>query len=257
MPLSIELVDHAHRLEALTTEWAELARATGEGSLFRGPTWILPWFRHFGPALETTLHVLAGWDGARLVGLAPLYERTARFGPGVRAREIRLLGDAGPRPPALDLLVAPGYEERFAQTLVEHFVANGAPSWDVMDLAPLRDPSRARAFLAEKLDAAGKKVDTQDAGTTLVVALASAALSAHSLPPPDPHASVADDTALAKGLVALRRLSRLEWADRDEPSPLADAEAARMLGDVLADLVPKGRARLARLDDDHGEAVAA
>src|SRR5215470_2497827 len=163
MPLSIELVEDPRRLDALAAEWAELARASGEGGLFRGPTWIVPWWRHFGPALEATLHVVVGWDGSRLVGLAPLYERHARFGPAVRAREIRMLGDAGPRPPALDLLVGSGYEERFAQSLVDHFGVDGAPAWDVIDLAPLRDPSRARAFLAEKLDAAGKKIDAQDA----------------------------------------------------------------------------------------------
>src|SRR5262249_15232961 len=160
-------------------------------------------------------------------------ERHARFGPGVRAKEIRMLGDAGPRPPALDLLVASGYEERFAQSLVDHLGVDGAQGWDVIDLAPLRDPSRARAFLAEQLDGAGKKSDARDAATTLVVALAGAALSAGSLPPPDPRAQVAD---AEKGLVALRRLSRLEWADRDEPSPLADAEATRMLHDILAEL---------------------
>jgi GNAT superfamily N-acetyltransferase len=60
---------------------------------------------------------------------------------------------------------------------------------------------------------------------------------------------------LRKGMSVLRRLSRLEWAERDEPSPLADAEAASLLEDVS--LANAGRVRLTRLDDAAGEAVAA
>src|SRR5688572_5508785 len=189
MALSIELVVEPRRLESLQAEWSELARAGGDGALFRGPGWLLPWFTHFGPAMEAQLHVIAAWDGARLAGLAPFYERTARMGPGVKSRELRLLGDAGARPPALDLLVAAGAEERFAAGVVEHLIAASAEPWDVIDLAPLRDPSRARAYLAEKLDAGGRKVDTQDAGTTLVISLAAATLDPGTLPPAEPRAS--------------------------------------------------------------------
>src|SRR5688572_16567513 len=117
MGLSIELVDELSRLEALRAEWIELARAGGDSPFFRGPGWLLPWFRSFGPTMEAKLHVVAGWDGTKLVGLAPCYERTARMGPGVKLTEVRLLGDAGARPPAVDILVAPGNEERFAGAL--------------------------------------------------------------------------------------------------------------------------------------------
>ena len=54
---------------------------------------------------------------------------------------------------------------------------------------------------------------------------------------------------------ALRRLSRLEWAERDEPSPLADPEATALLEEVALELGKQGRVRLARLDDAQGEAV--
>src|SRR5205823_3079210 len=66
-----------------------------------------------------------------------------------------------------------------------------------------------------------------------------------------------DLVALRKGMSALRRLSRLEWAERDEPSPLADNEAAALLEEVALELGKQGRVRLARLDDATGEAVAA
>src|SRR5215471_1856764 len=150
MSLSTELVLDPRRLLELSPEWAELARRSGDGGLFRGPAWLWPWFKHFGPALDASLHVVVGWEGSRCVGLAPFYERSAKLG-GVKTREVRMVGDAGPRPPALDLLVGTGYEERFAHALAAHFTAEGARPWDVLDLAPLRDPSRPRAFLAERL----------------------------------------------------------------------------------------------------------
>lgn len=258
-PLQLQLIDEVAGLEALAPDWDALARAGGDGALFRGPTWILQWFRTYAPVFEASPHVLVARDGDAVVGIAPFYERTARLGPGVRPREIRLLGDAGPRPPALDLLVRPGYEERFAATLVSWFTGPSARPWDVMDLVPLRDPSRCRAFLAERLDGTGRKVDCHEAGTTLAVALAAAALAADSLPPADPRArAYADDRAgLEKGLAALRRLSRLEWASRDEASPISDAEGTRLLHDVVMELGPTGRVRLARFDDDRGEATAA
>src|SRR5205807_3812003 len=66
-----------------------------------------------------------------------------------------------------------------------------------------------------------------------------------------------DLAALRKGMTALRRLSRLEWSERDEPSPLADPEAIGLLEQVAMELGKQGRIRLARLDDPQGEASAA
>jgi GNAT superfamily N-acetyltransferase len=56
---------------------------------------------------------------------------------------------------------------------------------------------------------------------------------------------------------ALRRLSRLEWAERDEHSPMADPEAVGLLEEVALELGKQGRVRLARLDDSQGQACAA
>jgi GNAT superfamily N-acetyltransferase len=258
--LPLELIDDVAALEALVPKWEELAKSGGDGALFRGPTWILPWFRTYAPVLEATLHVLVAYEESRdrLVALVPLYERTARLGPGMKAREIRLLGDAGPRPPALDLLVLPGYEERLATALIQWFCGPNARPWDTIDLQPLRDPSRARAYLAEKLDGAGRKVDSHEAGYTMAVALTSVSSSTESLPAPDARARacVEDPSALDQGLAALRRLSRLEWAARDEASPIADAEATQFLQRVAAALAPQAACRLARLDDARGVAVA-
>jgi GNAT superfamily N-acetyltransferase len=67
-----------------------------------------------------------------------------------------------------------------------------------------------------------------------------------------------DDMAgMRKGLSALRRLSRLEWAEREEQSPLADIEAGALLEEIAITQGREGRARLTVLDDAAGEGIAA
>lgn len=253
----MDLIEAPSRLGALTPEWMQLAERGGVRALLGGPIWCELWLGCYGAALEATPQIVALRDGGALVGVAPLYTRTSKVGPGVKARELRFIGDAGPRPPGFDLLAAPGAEAQVADALVAWLLRDGA-AWDVIDFAPLRDPSRVRAFLAERIDAAGRRVESQPAGATQVVTLAAAALSPALLPTPSPRAGVFDPepAALAKGLTALRRLSRLEWAARDEQSPLADAEGSRMLADVLARFGAQAGVRLARVDGAHGEPSA-
>ncbi len=258
--LKLAVLTDLASLEALAPEWEALAQEGGDGALFRGPSWLLPWLRAYGPALEARPEVVVLRDDGVLVGLAPFYAREVRVAPAVRARELRLLGDAGPRPPALDILARPGHEDRVGAALADWLTGERAQDWDVVDLQPLRDPSRVRAVLAERLDSAGRKVESQEAGTTLVVALQAASGGAReSLPAVSPQLRVLAGAGaeLDKGLAVLRRLSRLEWHAREETSPLADAEATRFLHEVTGALGPRGMVWLSRLDDEYGEAVAA
>ncbi len=62
--------------------------------------------------------------------------------------------------------------------------------------------------------------------------------------------------AVESCLSALRGLSRLDWAARDEASPLADAESTRMLLEVTLAEGERGRARLTRIDGEHGQPAA-
>jgi hypothetical protein len=170
-------------------------------------------------------------------------------------REIRMIGDAGPRPPSLDLLSRPGWEDRagaaFARKLIDD-----APTWDLIELEPLADPSRVRANLVQRLAPAGFAVESSTtAGGASRIALA---LARRRRPTAWSGDDVRDDlAALRKGMSALRRLSRLEWSERDEPSPLGDPEAMGLLEEVALAQGKLGRIRLARLDDSQGEACAA
>src|SRR5512146_588196 len=148
MQIELSVIRDLAALRALDAEWRALAQAGGTGALFRGAHWVVPWWLHYHQALGAELHVIAGRTDGELVLLAPLYTRAINV-PILQGREVRLLGDAGPRPPALDLLVKPGAEDRAGQALARLLVEE-APTWDVIDLEPLAEPSRVRATVVAR-----------------------------------------------------------------------------------------------------------
>ncbi|HUJ61740.1 MAG TPA: GNAT family N-acetyltransferase [Kofleriaceae bacterium] len=263
MAIDVSVVRDLTALRAVEGDWRALASA-GPSALFRGPDWLVPWWRAYHNTLAAELHVLVGrateadpsttTQAGDLVCLAPLYSRTVKVAL-LDTRELRMMGDAGPRPPSLDLLARAGWEDRAGAALARYLIEEAA-GWDVIDLEPLADPSRTRANLVQRMAPAGFAVESApSAGGASRIALALAA------PDGGEHGVIAtagDDLAsIRKGMSALRRLSRLEWAERDEPSPLADNEAAALLEDVALALGKQHRVRLARLDDSTGEACAA
>jgi GNAT superfamily N-acetyltransferase len=271
MAIDVTVVRDLAALRAIESEWRALASIGS--ALFRGPDWLLPWWHAYHNTLGAELHVLVcrASDGdlqpgsspsiampvsaGEIVCIAPLYKRTVKVAL-LDTRELRMIGDAGPRPPSLDLLARPGWEDRAGAALARKMIEE-AGTWDLLELEPLADPSRVRANLMQRLAPAGFIVESApSAGGASRIAL--------GLAPTDTTdgsgvvTTYGDDlAALRKGMSALRRLSRLEWAERDEHSPLADAEANSLLEEVALELGKQGRVRLARLDDAQGEACAA
>ncbi|HET6610579.1 MAG TPA: GNAT family N-acetyltransferase [Kofleriaceae bacterium] len=257
MSVDLQAITNVAALRELGDEWQTLAEAGGTGALFRGPGWLLSWWDAYRSILDGEIFALAGRADGRLVCLAPFYRRTARLGPGIKVREIRIFGDAGPRPPALDILVAPGFEERAGAALAGE-LQRLVGDWDLIDLEPMQDPSRIRAFLVSRMSASGFHAESSETGGARRIALLAADMDLTADIEPDPSWDAVDgDTAsLRKGLSALTRLSRLEWAARDEQSPLAGRDARGLLEQVTLALGAKGGARLARLGDASGDAVA-
>ena len=258
MAIDVCVVRDLTALRALESEWRALA-ATGPGALFRGPDWLLPWWLAYHNTLGAELHVMvgrateadsSGTQVGDIVCLAPFYRRTIKVAL-LDTRELRMMGDAGPRPPSLDLLARKGWEDRAGAALAKALIDDAA-SWDVIDLESLADPSRIRANLVQRIAPAGFTVESApSAGGASRIALALAPTDASDAS--GVIATHGDDLiALRKGLSALRRLSRLEWAERDEPSPLADSEAASLLEEVALELGKQHRVRLAHLDDAAG-----
>jgi GNAT superfamily N-acetyltransferase len=253
MSIEVTIVRDAEQLVAIEAQWHALAKASGS-ELFRGPAWLVPWWHAYQRTLGAELHVLCGKADGELVVLAPLYRRTTKVAL-LEIRELRLMGDAGPRPPALDILAAPGWEDRAGAALARALI-DESEHWDLLDLEPLSDPSRVRANMVSRFAPAGFHVESSSsAGGANQIALA---LDGETTDGGGVITAYCDDLhQLRKGLSALRRLSRLEWAERDEVSPLADQEAETLLEEFVVRLHKEGRARVARLDDASGEAIAA
>jgi len=263
MAVDVSVVRDMAALRAIEAEWRALASVGGSG-LFRGPDWLIPWWQAYHATLGAELYVLVGRaaeaepGGAAagdIVCIAPLYRRTVKVAL-LDTRELRMIGDAGPRPPALDLLARAGWEDRAGIALARKLIDEAA-TWDLIDLEPLADPSRVRAHLVQRIAPFGFTVESApSAGGATQIALALAPVEATDVS--RMVTTYGDDfAALRKGMTALRRLSRLEWAERDEPSPFADPEAIGLLEQVAMELGKHGRLRLARIDDAPGEACAA
>jgi len=263
MAVDVSVVRDLAALRAIETEWRALAANAG-GGLFRGPDWLIPWWQAYHATLAAELYVVvgratqadaSGVSAGDLVCIAPLYRRTAKVAL-LDNRELRMIGDAGPRPPALDLVARPGWEDR-AGTAIARKLIDESGTWDLIDLEPLADPSRVRANLISRLGPLGYSVESSpSAGGATRIALALAPVDASDPSRVEVTTPGDDLIALRKGMSALRRLSRLEWAERDEPSPLADPEAIGLLEQVAMELGKRGHVRLARLDDALGEAIA-
>jgi GNAT superfamily N-acetyltransferase len=258
MTLQLTLVREFAALQAIRQEWNTLVTndAGGRaGGLFRGPGWLLPWWHAYHETLGAEPYVWIARADDKLVGMLPLYRRSAKLGL-VEVMEVRMMGDAGPRPPALDIIAAAGWEQQVGAAFARALIDDGG-NWGLLLLEPLAEPSNARANLVSRLSSAGFSVESSEsAGGAHRIALALAPSEST-----DGSGVVTtfggDMVALRKGMSSLRRLSRLEWAERDEVSPLADAEAAALLDEVALEWGSKGCVRLARLDDASGEAVAA
>src|SRR4051812_24536636 len=150
MAVDVSVVRDMTALRAIEAEWRALASVGGSG-LFRGPDWLIPWWQAYHATLGAELCVLVGRaleaepEGAaagEIVCIAPLYRRTVKVAL-LDTRELRMIGDAGPRPPSLDLLARPGWEDRAGIALARKLIDDAA-TWDVIDLEPLADPSRVR-----------------------------------------------------------------------------------------------------------------
>ena len=263
-PLKLTVIREIEALHALAPAWRKLAN----GARFRGPDWLLPWWHAYHRTLGAELHVYVGYgpnaDGVdELVGLAPFYKRTTTAAL-LDVRELRMMGDAGPRPPALNMLSSTLWKERVGAALARALIEEGK-EWDVIDLEPLADPSRTRATMVSRLAEAGYIIESSPSvGGSRRIALTGGG-GVDPLPPEAvQHATTftvaTDAVGIRRGMSVLRRLSRLEWAERDEPSPIADGEAAQLLEDVAlheAGDPNLSGGRLVRLDDSLGEAVAA
>lgn len=92
MTLTVDIVRDLPSLLALRDEWAALSERSRPREVVLEPLWLLAWWRVFGGEGGRSLRVFAFRDGGKLVGLAPLLDRTHRYRLGLGFHRLELLG---------------------------------------------------------------------------------------------------------------------------------------------------------------------
>ncbi len=129
--MTVRIITSEHELSALRVAWNQLA----VGHPFRSWDWQVAWWRHYGRAPGRRLHLLACFEGERLIGLLPLYRRLTAQG-----RVLRPLGSGEVCSEYLGLLAAPGRASEVAERMVDALSGLGAASgqgtiartWDLL-----------------------------------------------------------------------------------------------------------------------------
>lgn len=99
--VALKVVHRVEELAPIIPTWDELAQQ--RGLPYCSPYWLLPWWRHVAPS-KASLHVIAVWEGSKLVAIAPFFARTARTG----GADYHLLGHK--TSPRVEPLCADGFE---------------------------------------------------------------------------------------------------------------------------------------------------
>jgi CelD/BcsL family acetyltransferase involved in cellulose biosynthesis len=151
----VRLIDNVAELRRLAPAWEAIAG----GVPFRGPTWLLTWWRYYGDDdwgnPQRRLFSWAVEDGERLVGLAPWCIEWSRLGGSV----IKTLGSGAVCSEYLTICSAAGEEAPVAAALAAQLCGEACDEWDRLDYdgASVGDP-RLR-LLFEALEAQGAAVE--------------------------------------------------------------------------------------------------
>jgi CelD/BcsL family acetyltransferase involved in cellulose biosynthesis len=130
--LEVRTYHSLDELETLRANWTDLLESYPLASTFCTPEWLISWWRSFGG--DQQLLVAGFFDKAsQLRGLAPLSVTRVRVAPALFLRLLRLMGDGSHDSDNLDLPVRPGFEDRFAESLL-HYLKNQRTLWDFCEL---------------------------------------------------------------------------------------------------------------------------
>jgi CelD/BcsL family acetyltransferase involved in cellulose biosynthesis len=142
--LEIRTYRSLDELQTIAASWNELLANYPLATTFSTPEWLMSWWRSFGK--DQILLVAGFFSDSRLIALAPLSLSPFRIAGPISLRLLRLMGDGSKDSDNLDLPVRPGFEEKFAGSLL-HFLESERNSWDFAQLNTLPPQSPgAHAF---------------------------------------------------------------------------------------------------------------
>jgi CelD/BcsL family acetyltransferase involved in cellulose biosynthesis len=136
--------------DALGDAWSGLAAEIGEGSPFLAHEWFQCCVHAYR---DPELHVLVVRDGARVIGIAPLW-RLVRRQRGLALRQIGFI--SCPDTPMSDFLIAPERTEEVLAEIVRHLRTEPGLAWDLLTLDEWRASSRGAQVIGSLL--AGSRI---------------------------------------------------------------------------------------------------
>ena len=125
--LEIRTYRSLDELQTICASWEELLANYPLATTFSTPQWLVSWWRSFGK--DQKLLVAGFFAESRLVALAPFSLTSIRLAKTVSLRQLRLMGDGSKDSDNLDLPVRPGFEGRFAASLL-NFLEGERNLWD-------------------------------------------------------------------------------------------------------------------------------
>jgi CelD/BcsL family acetyltransferase involved in cellulose biosynthesis len=146
--LEIRTYRSLDELQSIEAGWKELLANYPLATTFSTPEWLLSWWRSFGRDQE--LLVAGFFSDSRLVALAPFSLTPFRVANTIPLRQLRLMGDGSKDSDNLDLPVIPGFENRFAASLL-HFLESQRNHWGFGELNTLPPQSPGAKALQELL----------------------------------------------------------------------------------------------------------
>jgi len=147
--LKIRTYRSLDELETLRPSWNRLLESYPLATTFCTPEWLIPWWRSFGNNQQL---LVAGWfdETSRPVAIAPLSSTPMQIAPAVSLKLLRLMGDGSHDSDNLDLPVLPGFEDRFAESLLR-YLPNQRGLWDFCELNTMPPQSPGANALRQML----------------------------------------------------------------------------------------------------------
>ena len=157
-------LDCVDALETLADDWRSLLAAVDDDSPYLTPEFMIPWARML--AGQYRLCVLVVYQGSRLVGLAPFFERRlSKWGVGFTVRSFPLHGFS----PPFDLVVDPATPQ-VIDALLDHLRRDRR--WHLVELLNVASASPNPALLRAACARQGLAFSSQPSLTTTHVRMA-------------------------------------------------------------------------------------
>ena len=164
------------RLEVLTDEgalsrcvgpWEALLSSCPDAQIASSPLWLTTWWQVFSALGGRQLRLVLFWQGADLVGFAPLLLRLRWSKIGLPFRRLELLGTGEPEEHEIAtdygaVLAAPGYEKGVARALATALAEGRLGPWDELGLTSVDASSPIQSDLTRALERLGLPVSRRD-----------------------------------------------------------------------------------------------